>query len=182
VVRSTFTEFFAATAASAAGLIGLLFVALTLAATRSDLRDEFVRLETRAGAALLSFINVLVISLVALIPGDHIGWTAIAVGLVGELYAAASVVVLEEDRKPDADPDKAETSRRLIFTLAVGFALQTAFGVLVVIHPQARGWLGGLAALQVGSLVLGIGRTWEIIGVRDPGIRASMRLLKRRGR
>lgn len=182
MVRSTFTEFFAATAASAAGLIGLLFVALTLAATRPDLRDEFVRLETRAGAALLSFINVLVVSLLALIPGDHIGWTAIAVGLVGELYAAASVVALEEDRKPDADPDKAETSRRLIFTLAVGFALQTAFGVLVVIYPHARGWLGGLAALQVGSLVLGIGRTWEIVGVRDPGIRASMRLLKRRGR
>lgn len=57
-MRSTFTEFFAATAASAAGLIGLPFVALNLAATRPDLSDEFVRLETRAGAALLSFINV----------------------------------------------------------------------------------------------------------------------------
>jgi hypothetical protein len=56
------------------------------------------------GAALLSFINVLVVSLLALIPGDHIGWTAIAGGLVGELYAAASVVALEEDRRPDADP------------------------------------------------------------------------------
>jgi hypothetical protein len=34
--------------------------------------------------------------------------------------------------------------------------------------------------VQVGSLVVGIGRTWEIVGVRDPGIRASIRLLKRR--
>lgn len=137
MVRSTFTEFFAATAASAAGLIGLLFVALTLAATRPDLGDEFVRLETLAGAALLSFINVLVVSLLALIPGDHIGYSAVGIGLVGELYAAASVVALEEDRKPDA-------------------------------------------AQKVGSLVVGIGRTWEIVGVRDPGIRASIRLLKRR--
>ena len=69
MVRSTFTEFFAATAASAAGLIGLLFVALTLAATRPDLGDEFVRLETRAGAALLSFINVLVVSAAGADPG-----------------------------------------------------------------------------------------------------------------
>jgi hypothetical protein len=180
VVRSTFTEFFAATAASAAGLIGLLFVALTLAATRPDLSNEFVRLETRAGAALLSFINVLVVSLLALIPGDHIGYTAIGIGLVGELYAAASVVALEEDRKPDADQERAETSRRLVATLAVGFALQIGFGVLLVLHPDARAWLAGLAVVQVGSLVIGIGRTWEIIGVRDPGIRASIRLLKRR--
>jgi hypothetical protein len=180
VVRSTFTEFFAATAASAAGLIGLLFVALTLAATRPDLGDEFVRLETRAGAALLSFINVLVVSLLALIPGDHIGYAAIGVGLVGELYAAASVVALEEDRKPDADQERAETSRRLIATLGVGFALQIGFGVLLVFHPRTQTWLAGLAVVQVGSLVVGIGRTWEIVGVRDPGIRASVRLLKRR--
>jgi len=180
VVRSTFTEFFAATAASAAGLIGLLFVALTLAATRPDLGDEFVRLETRAGAALLSFINVLVVSLLALIPGDHIGYSAVGIGLVGELYAAASVVALEEDRKPGGAQERAENSRRLIATLAVGFALQIGFGVLLVIHPHARIWLAGLAAVQVGSLVVGIGRTWEIVGVRDPGIRASIRLLKRR--
>jgi hypothetical protein len=180
VVRSTFTEFFAATAASAAGLIGLLFVALTLAATRPDLGDEFVRLETRAGAALLSFINVLVVSLLALIPGDHIGYTAIGIGLVGELYAAASVVALEEDRKPDADQERAETSRRLIATLGVGFALQIGFGVLLVLRPHTQAWLAGLAVVQVGSLVVGIGRTWEIVGVRDPGIRASIRLLKRR--
>jgi hypothetical protein len=180
VVRSTFTEFFAATAASAAGLIGLLFVALTLAATRPDLGNEFVRLETRAGAALLSFINVLVVSLLALIPGDHVGYTAIGIGLVGELYAAASVVALDEDRKPDADQGRAETSRRLVATLAVGFALQIGFGVLLVLHPHTRGWLAGLAVVLVGSLVVGIGRTWEIIGVRDPGIRASIRLLKRR--
>jgi hypothetical protein len=180
VVRSTFTEFFAATAASAAGLIGLLFVALTLAATRPDLRDEFVRLETRAGAALLSFINVLVISLLALIPGDHVGYSAIGIGVVGELYAAASVVALEEDRKPDADQERAETSRRLIATLAAGFTLQIGFGILLVVHPHARTWLAGLAVVQVGSLVVGIGRTWEIVGVRDPGIRASIRLLKRR--
>jgi hypothetical protein len=180
VVRSTFTEFFAATAASAAGLIGLLFVALTLAATRPDLSNEFVRLETRAGAALLSFINVLVVSLLALIPGDHIGYTAVGIGLVGELYAAASVAALEEDRKPDADQERAETSRRLVATLAVGFALQIGFGVLLVVHPDARTWLAGLAVVLVGSLVVGIGRTWEIIGVRDPGIRASIRLLKRR--
>jgi hypothetical protein len=180
VVRSTFTEFFAASAASAAGLIGLLFVALTLAASRPDLRDEFVRLETRAGAALLSFINVLVVSLLALIPGDHIGYSAIGLGLVGELYAAASVVALEDDRKPDADTERAETSRWLIFTLGTGFALQIAFGILLALQPHTRGWLEGVAAVQVGSLIVGISRTWEIVGVRDPGIRASIRLLKRR--
>ena len=123
---------------------------------------------------------MLVVSLLALIPGDHIGYSAIGIGFVGELYAAASVVALEEDRKHDADPQHAETSRRLIATLAVGFALQIGFGVLLVVHPHARTWLAGLAAVQVGSLVLGIGRTWEIVGVRDPGIRASVRLLKRR--
>jgi hypothetical protein len=182
VVHTSFSGFFAATAASAAGLIGLLFVALTLAATRPDLHDEFVRLETRAGAALLSFINALVVSLLALIPGDHIGYSAIGLGVVGELYAAASAVALEEDRRPDADPGRAAHSRRLVVTVASGFAAEIALGILVLVDPHSRGWLAGLAVLQVGSLVLGIGRTWQIIGVRDPGIRASMRLLKRRRR
>jgi hypothetical protein len=35
-------------------------------------------------------------------------------------------------------------------------------------------------AATAASAAGGIGRTGEIIGVRDPGIRASIRLLKRR--
>jgi hypothetical protein len=187
VIDSTFTAFFAAAAGASAGLIGLLFVALTFAAARPNLKDEYVAQETRAGAALLSFMNVLVASLAALIPGLNPGYAAVVIGLTGELYVAASVVALTDDAAAagsvrERSAERAATSRSMLVVLATAFGLEVVFGALVLMRPHSRSDLGILAGVLVASLVIGISRTWEIVGVRDPGIRASLRLLRGRRR
>jgi len=175
-----YQSFFNTLAESAAALIGLLFVALTLDATRTTPRDETAPMETRAGAALLSFVNVITVSLLALIPGDDPGWAAIVFGLIGLLYTAASIGPLTDwALQAEADEHRGRTSRIMIVALAVMFTIELVFGVLLVSHDGSSG-LGDLAGLLVAVLLIGISRTWEIIGVRDPSASASLKLITRR--
>lgn len=176
-------SFFTTLAESAAALLGLLFVALTLDASRANPREETAAMETRAGAALLCFLNVLTTSLLALIPGDDPGVTAIVFSLVGGLYVAASIGPLTAwALGADAGEHRGRTSRWLIIFLGLAFTVEFVFGVLVVLNEQSGNRVEHLADVLVGLLLIGISRTWEIVGVRDPGVNASLRLITRRFR
>src|SRR5437868_6585610 len=79
-----------AIAGSTGALIGLLFVAVTIAPERALQADTRLEFRSRASAALLMFSNALFLSLAALVPGVTIGWWAIVLAVIVVAFAAAT--------------------------------------------------------------------------------------------
>jgi hypothetical protein len=74
MVPASYHSFFTDTAQVAGTLIGLLFVAISLAPEKLDGHDADFQI--KAGIAFAALINGLVIGLTALLPGEHLAITA----------------------------------------------------------------------------------------------------------
>ena len=125
MVVGDYRELFVVIATSAATLIGLLFVAMSVSKGRSQTHPQVIR-EFRAAAALLAFTNPFTVSLFGLVPGMNIGYPAAIVGVIGLTFAAAGV------RATMALPSRLQRRRpqaTLILALFLVFGLQIVFGL-----------------------------------------------------
>src|SRR6202020_3543119 len=91
-------DFFAASAGIAGALIGLLFVAISVAPERVLGPEASEVHGVRAVATLTAFTNALTGSLFALIPTFNVGGPATAVAIVGLLFIVRAVVGITPGR------------------------------------------------------------------------------------
>ena len=170
-------DFFFAAAGVAGALIGLLFVAISVAGSRLTKAEGASQVHRiRADAALTAFSNALTVSLFALIPGEKIGWTAVAVAVAGFVFIAGSLVSLLRVK------DKRWlTVRDALFLvgLAVLFIVQFTSGLSVAYNKYDAGAVNDLAILVVISFLVGISRAWELIGGPQIGLRHELYSLVR---
>ena len=153
----------------AGALIGLLFVAISVAGERlakAQARSQVYRI--RAHAALLAFLNALAVSLFSLIPGEQIGTAATVVSSLGLAFIMASVLSVVRLRQV-----RGVTARDGLFIvgLAVTFAIQLNAAVDVLRRPSDPGPVMELALLVTVCFFIGIARAWELIG--GPSIELS---------
>jgi len=168
VVPADITDLFVAAASVAGALIGLLFVAISVAAERlaRDKAGAPVH-RIRASAALSAFTNALAVSLFALVPGHNIGPAAVAVAAAGLLFIAAAMLSLVRLHQVNWT-----TTRDALFLvgLLVTFAIQLLEGMEVIIRPGNAGAVTNIAILVIVCFLIGIARAWELIGGPSFGI------------
>lgn len=154
-------DFFSACASAGGALIGLLFVAISVAPERilgpeaSDVHG------VRAAATLTAFTNALTVVLFGLIPGDNAGYPALSVAVVGLLFITAAMVrVFPGWRRKEI--------RLLDFTFLVGlfvvFIVQLIAGIGLARHAGNRGDLQTICTLVIVCFLIGIARAWELVG------------------
>jgi hypothetical protein len=170
VVVGNYRDLFIALATSAATLIGLLFVAMSVSTGRSQAHPAVIR-EFRAAASLLAFTDAFTVPLFGLVPGNNIGYPAAAVGAVGIFFLAAGVRTI-------LSLPSTEKGRRPQLALVVGlffvFGLQIVYGIELIVNPRRTGALAKIGDLLIVSLLIGIGRAWEFVGEWDTGLISSI--------
>jgi hypothetical protein len=167
-------EFFAACASVAGALIGLLFVAISVAPERilgpeaSDVHG------VRAAATLTAFTNALTVVLFGLIPGFNAGNAAVVIAIIGLLFIGGALLRLLPGWR-------AGQVRLLDLTFLAGllvvFVIQLIAGIGLDRHPADRDDLQILCVLVIVCFLIGIERAWGLVG--GPSVRLHHELFAR---
>lgn len=177
MVPESIHDFFVACASVAGALIGLLFVAISVAAdrlAREEAQSQVHRI--RAAAALTAFINALAVSLFSLIPGQKIGPTAVAAASSGIVFVAAALLSLIRRHQPRG---RVLLDIVFLFGLLITFVVQLINGADVLVQPGNSGAVYTIASMVVICFLIGIARAWELIGGPSIGITHEVTALVR---
>jgi hypothetical protein len=177
VVPADIHDLFAASAGVAGALIGLLFVAISVAGNRLAAAEASAQVHRiRAYAALVAFTNALSVSLFALVPGEKIGWTSVIVAIAGLLFVVGALLSLVRLRQVNWT-----TARDGLFLvgLSVTLVLELTSGIDVINHPGDFGTVNTIAILVIVCFIIGIWRAWELIGGPSIGFRQEVAALVR---
>jgi len=177
VVPESARDFFVAAGSVAGALIGLLFVAISVAANRLAREEAEAQIHrVRAAAALTAFTNALAVSLFALVPGHKIGPAAMVVSIGGLVFVLAALLLLIRMRKI-----RWGTLRDGLFLvgLVVLFVVQLIQGVHVINQPDDPSAVNTIAILVICCFLIGIARSWELIGGPSIGFMSEVRALVR---
>jgi hypothetical protein len=151
-------EFFTAAAGVAGALVGLLFVAVSVTMERMEEQGETQIHRIRAATALTAFSNALTVSLFALIPNVNIGWPAFFVAAGGILFVLGAL--LSMFRLGLRRPGELRNALFLV-GLVVLLVFQLLAGIRLINH---HGAYATISLLVVFCFLIGISRSWELIG------------------
>jgi hypothetical protein len=171
MVPTTFHDFFLAEAGASGALVGLLFVAISVAPERISGKTALIVEQARASSALTALVAPLTLALVGLLPGGELGLPAIVVSVAALLFVAATL-----RRYLSVPKEQRENPRGLAgliaFTGVMGVIL--GYGIDAIINPKSTSPVEAIAAATIGSLLLGVDRAWALIGGRGRGRGTSL--------
>jgi hypothetical protein len=153
VVPGEFTDYFAAASAAAGVLIGLLFVAVSLRPEAVGGGAAPPRVRAVAASAFIALVNSFFVSLIALIPGTSLGYTAAAMALLSVYHTLRLHLGLTR---------RTAALRQLILALAA-YVGQLVVGVALAIRPHDDGLVYDVAYLLIASFAVALVRAWSLM-------------------
>lgn len=174
MLTGAYRDLFPAIADCAAGLTGLLFVAMSVANRHSPADRPVVIQQVRAAASILAFTNALAVSLFGLVPGNHLGYPATVLAVIGILFTAAGTRSSFSGHLPRRHVPR---QLGLIAVLLVTFAFELDCGIRLIVNPRDASAAELLSNLLVALLIIGVARAWELVGDRETGPLASIAVL-----
>ena len=172
-------EFFQAAASVVGALIGLLFVAISVAPERILGPDAAEVHRVRASASLTAFSNALAVALFGLVPGYDVGYTAVVVAVLGLLFIAGALTRVF----PAWRAERIQlTDITFLLALVVVFVIQLHAGLGLDAHPHDGGALQTICVLVIVCCFIGIARAWELVGGPQINLRHQLYDRLKRGR
>jgi hypothetical protein len=142
---------------AAGALIGLLFVAVSLRPESVLGAGASAKAQAVAGSAFTALLNSFFVSLIALIPGTNLGYTAAVMALI----SLFSTVRLHRGL------GKGELAVRQLSLALAAFLTQFVVGALLAARPGDQSLVYVIAYLLVASFAAALGRAWSLMQGRN---------------
>ena len=169
MVPDTFHDYFIASAGAAAALVGLLFVAVSIAPERTVTKSAPVERRTVAFSAYTALLNAFFLSLVALLPQTNLGTAALILSLIGlanQCYLGWNLFRLMERKWLTII-----RGASLILAALFLYGSECYSAILLILSPTNTADISALAGLLLGIYALGLTRAWQLLGGRGQGLR-----------
>lgn len=169
MIPPAFTNFFIASAGAGAALVGLLFVAVSLAPEQTVTRRAPVERQAVTGSAFTALINAFFLSLVALVPHFNFGTVVVPFSC---LCLATS---LTQARHLLLHPKNWQSLLRRLFLVLLGVGLygfELANGSQLLAAPASAqpAIVFELVWCIVGAFGIGLTRAWQLLGAQRYGL------------
>lgn len=169
MVSSDFFNFFIASAGAGAALVGLLFVAVSIAPEAIVTSKAPMERQAVAGSAFTALINAFFLSLVALVPHFNFG------SVVVPFSCLCLVTTLIQARHLLLHPKSWQSLLRRTFLvlLSVGlYSLELVNGVQLLAAPSFAqpAIVFEVVWCIIGAFAIGLTRAWQLLGAQRYGI------------
>lgn len=164
MVPDNFQGYFAATAAGAAALIGLLFVAVSLRPESLLGNEASASGRAIAGSAFTALVNSFFVSIIALIPLTSLGYTAVVMALLS-LYATYQT---------HRELDRLKAGVTQLVAALVAYLGQFLVGCALIAKPSDAGLVMMVAYLLIASFAVALKRAWMLMGREEASVPERM--------
>ena len=153
MVPDSFTGYFAGSMGAAGALIGLLFVAVSLRPESVLGAGASAKAQAVAGSAFTALLNSFFVSLIALIPGTNIGYTAVIM----------AVVSLSNTFRLHRGFGKGDSAVSQLALALAAYLSQLVTGVLLIARPGDQALVETIAYVVVAAFAAALGRAWSLM-------------------
>jgi hypothetical protein len=168
MVPEAFHDYFIASTGAGAALVGLLFVAVSIAPERTVMRSAPAERRAVALSAYTALLNAFFLSIAALLPQTNLGVAALILSVIG----LANQCFLAWDLFKHTERTWPRMLRGAILVVA-GLLLyggELFNALLLVLSPTDSAPIFTLAAVLLGIYALGMTRAWQLLGGSTYGL------------
>ena len=177
MVPDTYHDFFLASVGASAALIGLLFVAISLAPERIFGTEATGERLAFAVSAFIALANIFFISLAGLLPFLNIGIPIVVAGGSGLVNTLLLIVDIGQRRIRQGGRGRV----LLLGSLAI-YVLETWWGIELLRRPTRTSALENVTSVLLIAYAVALARAWELLGGQDYSlIHAGITLIRSKG-